>query len=109
MEIETLSNKLDSLCVNCNMRECRITALDVRKAISKLKRGKSDGIDGFMSDHIIHASDKFCVIVGMLINAMLTHGHNPSQLLNIVIKAKIESIFIYTHQLHYTPLHNFTI
>ena len=57
----------------------------VRKAISKLKRGKSDGIDGFISDHIIHASDKFCVIVGMLINAMLTHGHNPSQLLNIVV------------------------
>ena len=47
----------------------------------------SDGIDGFMSDHIIHASDKFCVIVGMLINAMLTHGHNPSQLLNIVVKS----------------------
>ena len=40
-----------------------------------------------MSDHIIHASDKFCVIVGMLINAMLTHGHNPSQLLNIVVKS----------------------
>ena len=37
MEIETLSNTLDSLCVNCNMRECRVTALDVRKAISKLK------------------------------------------------------------------------
>ena len=35
----------------------------------------------------IHASDKFCVIVGMLINAMLTHGHNPSQLLNIVVKS----------------------
>ena len=87
MEIETLSNELYSLCVNCNMRECRVTALDVRKAIRKLKRGKSDGIDGFMSDHIIHASDKFCVIVGMLINAMLTHGHNPSQLLNIVVKS----------------------
>ena len=87
MEIETLSNTLDSLCVNCNMGECRVTALDVRKAISKLKSGKSDGIDGFMSDHIIHASDKFCVIVGMLINAMLTHGHNPSQLLNIVVKS----------------------
>ena len=40
-----------------------------------------------MSDHIIHASDKFFVIVGMLINAMLTHGHNPSQLLNIVVKS----------------------
>ena len=78
MEIETLSNILDSLCVNCNMGECRVTALDVRKAISKLKSGKSDGIDGFMSDHIIHASDKFFVIVGMLINAMLTpDGHNP--------------------------------
>ena len=63
MEIETLSNKLDYVCVNCNMRECRVTALDVRKAISKLKRGKSDGIDGFMSEHIIHASNKFCVIV----------------------------------------------
>ena len=87
MEIETLSNRLDSLCVNCNMRECRLTKLDVRKAISNLKSGKSDGIDGFMSDHIIHASDKLCVIVGMLINAMLTHGHNPSQLLNIVVKS----------------------
>ena len=52
MEIETPSNKLVSLCVNCNMRECRVIALDVRKAISKLKRGKSDGIDGFMSDHV---------------------------------------------------------
>ena len=88
MEIETLSNKLYYLCVNCNMGECRVTTLDVRKATSKLKRGKSDGIDGFiMSYHIIHASDKFCVIVGMLRNAMLTHDHNPSQLLNIVVKS----------------------
>ena len=36
---------------------------------------------------IIHASDMFCVIVGMLINAILTHCHNPSQLLNIVVKS----------------------
>ena len=72
---------------HCHLIGSRVTALDVRNAISKLKRGKSDGIDGFMSDHIIHASDKFCVIVGMLINAMLTHGHNPSQLLNIVVKS----------------------
>ena len=57
MEIETLSNKLDYLCVNCNTRECRVTALDVRKAISrpKLKSCKSDGIDVFMSHHIIQA------------------------------------------------------
>ena len=78
------SSVLSSLIVTWG--ECRVTALDVRKAISKLKSGKSDGIDGFMSDHIIHARDKCCVIVGMLINAMLTHGHNPSQLLNIVVK-----------------------
>ena len=87
LEIETLGKQLDSLCAKCNMRECRVTAVDVRKAISKLKSGKSDGIDGFMLNHIIHASDKFSVIVGMLINAMLTHGHNPGQLLNIVVKS----------------------
>ena len=86
-EIETLGKQLDSLCAKCNMRECRVTAVDVRKAISKLKSGKSDGIYGFMSDYIIHASDKFCVIVGMLINGVLTHGHNPSQLMNIVVKS----------------------
>ena len=27
------------------------------------------------------------MIVGMFIKAMLTHGHNPSQLLNIVVKS----------------------
>ena len=35
MEIETLSNKLDYLYVNCNMRECRVTALDVRMLVEK--------------------------------------------------------------------------
>ena len=35
VEIETPRNKLDYVCVNCNMRECHLTTLDVRTAISK--------------------------------------------------------------------------
>ena len=34
-----------------------------------------------------NSSNKCCMIVGMLINTMLIHGHNPSQLLDIVVKS----------------------
>ena len=42
-------------------------------------------MDGFRSDHLKNASDNMIVVLTMLINCMLIHGYNPSQLLRCTI------------------------
>lgn len=51
---------------------------DVYKAIRKLNRNKSDGNQGFTSDHLINCSDTCIRTIASLINFMLLHGYNPA-------------------------------
>ena len=39
-----------------------IDATVVKLAITKLKTGKSDGVNGFISDHLKNASENMCTI-----------------------------------------------
>ena len=55
------------------------------KSIKKLNAGKSDGNLGFDSDHIIHACNRLHIMISMLFNMMLCHGHTPSDLLAATI------------------------
>ena len=57
-----------------------VTENDVNNAIRKFKSGKSDGFGEFMSDHLKYAGDKLSPVIAKLINAMLSHGYNPSLL-----------------------------
>ena len=54
----------------------------MNNAIRKLISGKSEGFGEFMSDHLKYAGDKLSPVIAKLINAMLSHGYNPSLLLH---------------------------
>ena len=62
-----------------------ITVNDISKAISQLKYQKSDGIRGTDSDHFIHGSHKFKVMISLMVHSMFTHGHTPNDLLESVL------------------------
>ena len=72
-------------CLDNNIDDFRVRPDDVKRVCRKLKSGKSDGTQGFTSDHLKHASDKLFVILAMLINSMLIHGYNPEQLLHCTV------------------------
>ena len=57
-----------------------VTVQDVKKAICKLKTGKSDGGEGLFSDHIIHGCHYLYVLLSMIFNAMLVHGEFPESM-----------------------------
>ena len=54
----------------------------IKRCINKkLKPHKDDGNHGFKSDHIINRSNKLLLLLSIMVNAMLTHGFNPVDLL----------------------------
>ena len=64
----------------------------MKRVCRKLKSGKSDGTQGFTSDHLKHATDKLFVILAMLINSMLIHGYNPEQLLHCTVVSILKDV-----------------
>ena len=63
------------LCLNDLINDCN----------AKLKRGKSGGNIGFNSNHLVHGWRRIRVLLSMLFNAMIVHGHYPSELLKSTI------------------------
>lgn len=60
---------------------------EVFEAIKTLKCNKSDGSEGFMSNHLILSCDRFIANISMLFTAMLTHGYQPRKLLEGTIES----------------------
>ena len=58
-----------------------ITPTIIRQALRKLKPGKGDGDRGFKSDHLLHSTHRFHVLLCLLFNTMLVHGYTPDDLL----------------------------
>ena len=54
-----------------------ITPAIIKQCLKKLKPGKGDGDRGFKSDHLIHSTHRFHVIIALLFNNMLVHGYTP--------------------------------
>ena len=77
---EILSKKLDEV----NYSEATVTGDMVAKAAAKLKKGKSDGIEGLISNHVIYATDLFYYKFAQVATAVLVHGHHPR---NVLISA----------------------
>ena len=50
-------------------------------AIAHLKSGKSDGSEGLYSDHFIHGTHRFYVILSMLFTSMLSHGFSANSMI----------------------------
>ena len=57
----------------------------IRQALRKLKPGKGDGDRGFKSDHLLHSTHRFHVLLCLLFNTMLVHGYTPDDLLKYSI------------------------
>ena len=57
----------------------------VFNAIRKLKNDKRDGLQDFYSNHITNASGRMHILLTLLINSMVIHGHWPPELLNSTI------------------------
>ena len=58
--------KSKSVC----LQECNVSLEEVRKAVSFLKKGKSDGLN-FMSDNIINGGDQLYVHLARLFSLLL--------------------------------------
>ena len=57
-----------------------ISVQDVKKAVKKLKAGKSDGVHQSMSDYLINASERFYVLLSMVLNSLIVHGIVPDEM-----------------------------
>ena len=58
-----------------------ITVAHVKNAIHKMKSGKSDCIDGILSDNFKEDTDSLYTLISLLFSSMLMHGLPPAGLL----------------------------
>ena len=58
-----------------------ITVTDVMNAIAHFKSGQSDGSESLFSDHFIHDTHRFYVILSILFTSMLSHGFSPNSMI----------------------------
>ena len=85
--VPTDKSELDSIytCLNesiaSNNADFYVSHVIIKECISKLKSGKSDGNVGFDSDHLINSCGRLHVLLSIMFNAMLCHGHTPNALL----------------------------
>jgi hypothetical protein len=63
----------------------RFTPSNVIDGICSLKKGKSAGRDNIYSEHFILAHDKAAILLSMLFNAMVVHGHMPQMMMDTVL------------------------
>ena len=63
----------------------QITPLLISECIAKLKFGKANGADLLQSEHLKYASQKLSVMLSLIFNSMLLHGHLPDSLMKTVI------------------------
>ena len=62
----------------CNCGKCYhshgVSVVEIKKALSYINHGKSDGTAGLYTDHLINAPIRFHVFLSLLFKSMLTHG-----------------------------------
>ena len=70
-----------SRILNSSCSDYIITVTDVMNAIAYFKSGKSDSSEGLFSDHFIHGTHRFYVILSILFTSMLSHGFSPNSMI----------------------------
>ena len=76
---------------NCTWETLLCTYNDVYKAVNQLKTGKSSGLDGLSSEHILLSCPFVCKPLAALFTSMLTHGFMPQSMINSVIVPVVKS------------------
>ena len=74
-------HKRSVLLSDVEINDCLMTKDDIKKAVSKLKSGKSDGDIGMFSDHVIHGSPLLFQHLVNMYNCMIIHGISPQIML----------------------------
>jgi len=69
---------------NCTHFE-RFKPNEIYEAVKSVKCGKSQGLDNLYGEHLKYASDKICVLVALLFNCMVIHGHLSSEFMDTII------------------------
>ena len=62
-----------------------ITVGDVIDGLKSIKHGKQDGNYGLTSDHLINNSNKFRIVLSMVMSSMMVHGYNANDLLSSTV------------------------
>ena len=70
---------------HCNSDDFKISPDEVKESIKDLKKGKSAGLDHLSSEHFKFASDRLYVLLSIVFNSMLLHGHLPSIFMDTLI------------------------
>ena len=77
-EMKSIESSVLSRILNSSCSDYIITVTDV---IAHLKSGKSDGSEDLFSDHFIHGTHHFYVILSILYTSMLSHGFSPNSMI----------------------------
>ena len=62
-----------------------ITVGDVIDGLKSIKHGKQDVNYGLTSDHLINSSNKFEMVLSMVISSVMVHGYNANDLLTSTV------------------------
>ena len=85
-ELDIIKWQINEVCDEQTLDSCRVTPVDVKHAISKLKKGKKRWSRLlYVRSPYQCGSDMPYVILAMLCNSMLSHWYNLNQLLLSVI------------------------
>lgn len=77
--LKDISEAVHDKCCKGVCSECHVISFeDVVKGMIKLKRGKSDSIQGIKSDNFIHGGNRLKVMISLLLSSMVNHGCCPS-------------------------------
>ncbi len=79
--VESIMNDI----VNSQSVFSRFSALDVERAIDKLKIGKSAGTESMQGEHFKYAHSKVTGLLSMLFNAMFLHNYLPCKFMETII------------------------
>ena len=80
-DVRGIRDKIETLLHEEHGVDYEMNVQDLNKALRLLNSQKSDGFKGTYSEHFIYASQKYNVVLSMMINCMLTHGYSPDDLL----------------------------
>ena len=80
-EMKSIESSVLSRILNSSCSDYIITVTDVMNAIAHCKSGKSDGSESLFSDHFIHGSHRFYVILSIFFTSMLSHGFSPNSMM----------------------------
>ena len=84
MKNTAIENSVRNKIKHCNA-DSPFNPAELSSVIRSLKGGKACGRDGLQAEHFIYGSDKLCVYLCMLFNAMIVHGFVCKGLMDTIL------------------------